>query len=134
PSIFQDRVAEDTDLPLSLAHIIFSHKGSNMPILRGVSLTLQPGEVVAITGKSGCGKSTLVKLILGIHIPDEGTIRTFGIPHIHPDYFQIRRRIGTVLQEDHLFRGSIADNIIFFSEDRNHERMIQCARLALIES
>lgn len=134
PSIFQDRVAEDTDLPLSLAHIIFSHKGSNMPILRGVSLTLQPGEVVAITGKSGCGKSTLVKLILGIHIPDEGTIRTFGIPHIHPDYFQIRRRIGTVLQEDLLFRGSIADNIIFFSEDRNHERMIQCARLALIES
>ncbi len=134
PSIFQDRVAEDTDLPLSLAHIIFSHKGSNMPILRGVSLTLQPGEVVAITGKSGCGKSTLVKLILGIHIPDEGTIRTFGIPHIHPDYFQIRRRIGTVLQEDHLFRGSIADNIIFFSEDRNHKRMIQCARLALIES
>lgn len=56
----------------------------------------------------------LVKLILGIHIPDEGTIRTFGILHTHPDYFQLRQRIGTVLQDDHLFRGSVADNIIFF--------------------
>ncbi|WP_236900320.1 MULTISPECIES: peptidase domain-containing ABC transporter [Enterobacter cloacae complex] len=120
--------------PLSIEHILFSHKGGNKPILRGISLALQPGEVVAITGKSGCGKSTLVKLILGIHIPDEGTIRTFGIPQTHPDYFQVRRRIGTVLQDDHLFRGSIADNIIFFSEDRNQERMIQCARLALIDT
>lgn len=134
PSVFHGAVSEDTHLPLSLEHIIFSHKGCNTPILRGVSLTLHPGEVVAITGKSGCGKSTLVNLILGIHIPDEGTIRTFGIPQAHPDYFQVRRRIGTVLQDDHLFRGSIADNIIFFSEDRNHKRMIHCARLALIDS
>ncbi|MCK7301408.1 MULTISPECIES: peptidase domain-containing ABC transporter [Enterobacter cloacae complex] len=134
PSVFHGAVSEDTHLPLSLEHIIFSHKGSNTPILRGVSLTLHPGEVVAITGKSGCGKSTLVNLILGIHIPDEGTIRTFGIPQAHPDYFQVRRRIGTVLQDDHLFRGSIADNIIFFSEDHNHKRMIHCARLALIDS
>jgi ATP-binding cassette subfamily B protein RaxB len=132
-SAFRWSMADDIHSPLSLEHIIFSHKGGNKPILRGVSLTLHPGEVVAITGQSGCGKSTLVKLILGIHLPDEGTIRTFGIPQTHPDYFQVRRRIGTVLQDDHLFRGSIADNIIFFSEDRNQERMIQCARLALID-
>nr|WP_318384332.1 peptidase domain-containing ABC transporter [uncultured Enterobacter sp.] len=133
PFVSPGGIDEDIQLPLLLDHIVFSHKGSNKPILRGVSLTLQPGEVVAITGKSGCGKSTLVKLILGIHIPDEGAIRTFGIPQTHPDYFQLRRRIGTVLQDDHLFRGSIADNIIFFSEDRNVERVIQCARLALID-
>ncbi|HDS5358899.1 MULTISPECIES: peptidase domain-containing ABC transporter [Enterobacter cloacae complex] len=133
PFEFWGTTAEDACPPLSMEHIIFSHKGGNKPILRGVSMTLYPGEVVAITGKSGCGKSTLVKLILGIHIPDEGTIRTFGIPQTHPDYFQVRRRIGTVLQDDHLFRGTIADNIIFFSEDRNQERMLQCARLALID-
>lgn len=133
PFVFRGKESVNTDVSLSLANIIFSHKGSNKPILRGVSLTLKPGEVVAITGKSGCGKSTLVKLILGIHIPDEGTITTFGIPHTHPDYFRVRRRIGTVLQDDHLFRGSIADNIIFFSDDRDPERMNQCARLALID-
>lgn len=133
PFAFWGGTTENSCPPLTLEHIIFSHKGGNKPILRGVSMTLHPGEVVAITGKSGGGKSTLVKLILGIHVPDEGTIRTFGIPQTHPDYFQVRRRIGTVLQDDHLFRGSIADNIIFFSEDRNQERMIQCARLALID-
>lgn len=134
PPISRGTVAGDDHPPLSLEHVTFSHKGGNKPILRGVSLTLHPGEVVAITGKSGCGKSTLVKLILGVHIPDEGTIRTFCILQTHPDYFQVRRRIGTVLQDDQLFSGSIADNIIFFSEDRNHERMARCAQLALIDS
>lgn len=133
PSVLRREMAVDAHSPLFIEHIIFSHKGGNTPIIRGVSLTLNPGELVAITGKSGCGKSTLVKLIPGIHIPDEGKIRTFGILHTHPDYFQVRQRIGTVLQDDHLFRGSVADNIIFFSEDRNYERMIQCARLAFID-
>jgi ATP-binding cassette subfamily B protein RaxB len=119
---------------LSLEHIVFSHKGANKPIIRAASLTLHPGEVVAITGKSGCGKSTLLKLILGIHVPDEGKIMTFGIPHTHPDYYRVRQQIGIVLQDDHLFSGSIADNIIFFCENRNHDRMVQCARLALIDS
>lgn len=132
--VVQGMVSRETSIPLSMEHIFFSHKGSNTQVISGISLTLNPGEVVAITGKSGCGKSTLVKLILGIHTPDEGMIRTFGIPHTHQDYLQVRQRIGTVLQDDHLFRGSVADNIIFFSEDRNQERMMQCARLALIDS
>lgn len=130
----QGIVSDETSPPLSLEHIVFSHKGASAQVISDISLILNPGEVVAITGKSGCGKSTLVKLILGIHTPDDGVIRTFGIPHTHPDYFQVRQRIGTVLQDDHLFRGSVADNIIFFSEDRCQERMMQCARLALIDS
>lgn len=134
PPIFLGNVAGDNHPPLSLDHVTFSHKGGNKPILRKVSLTLHSDEIIAITGKSGCGKSTLVKLILGVHFPDEGTIGTFGILQTHPDYFEVRRRIGTVLQDDHLFSGSIADNIIFFSEDRNHERMTQCAQLALIDN
>jgi len=134
PFAYRNVGAEDVHSSLSLEHIVFCHKGGNKPIIKGLSLTLHASEVVAITGKSGCGKSTLVKLILGIHTPDEGTIRTLGIPHTHPDYFQVRQRIGTVLQDDYLFRGSVADNIIFFSDDRNHEWMVQCARLALIDS
>jgi ATP-binding cassette subfamily B protein RaxB len=133
-SVFLGAASADAHFPLTLENIIFSHRGANKPTINGLSLKLSPGEVVAITGKSGCGKSTLVKLILGVHHPDEGTIRTYGIAHTHPDYHQVRQRIGTVLQDDHLFRGSIAENIIFFSEDRDNERMIHCARLALIDS
>jgi len=59
------------------------HKGGNVQIIKYLSPTLNQDEIVAITGKSGCGKSTLVKLILGIQTPDEGVIRTFGIPHTH---------------------------------------------------
>lgn len=111
-------MAEAAHSPLFLEHIVFSHKGGNKPIIRGVSLKLHPEEVIAITGKSGCGKSTLMKLILGIQISDEGKVSPFGILHTHPNYFQVRQRFGTVLQDDHLFRGAVADNIIFFSEDR----------------
>lgn len=121
-----------TELPLVLEHLTFSHKGINNRIINDISMTLSPGEVVAITGKSGCGKSTLIQLILGIYAPDAGTIKTLGIPNSHPNYFQVRQHIGTVLQNDHLFRGCIADNIIFFHEDNNFERMLQCAQLSLI--
>ncbi|MGU3413966.1 peptidase domain-containing ABC transporter [Enterobacteriaceae bacterium C34A] len=127
-------VPQKSSVPLFIENIAFSHKGNLARVIKDVSLTLNPGEIVAITGKSGCGKSTLVKLILGIHTPEEGTVSSFGIPHTHPDYFQVRQRIGTVLQDDHLFRGSIADNIIFFNEIRDQERMMQCASLALIDA
>lgn len=119
--------------PLSLHNIVFSHKGSDYNLLSNISFTLHQKEVIAITGKSGCGKSTLIKLILGIFIQNSGTIRTFGINNTQSDYFQVRKHIGTVLQDDILFSGSIADNIIFFNDVRNNEWMIHCARQALID-
>lgn len=126
-------VDQVTHPSLLINEIFFTHKGSKSPVLKQVSLTLNQGEVVAITGRSGCGKSTLVKLILGIYIPEKGDIQVFGIHHNHPQYFQVRKRIGTVLQDDMLFRGSIAENIIFFSEDRDYEWMIHCAQQVLID-
>ncbi|AIR60636.1 peptidase C39 [Cedecea neteri] len=129
-----DALPKEVGAPLTLAGISFRHKGAGENVLSDISLTVNPGEVVAITGKSGCGKSTLVKLILGIHTPEAGEIRTFGVAHTHTNYFQVRQQIGTVLQEDQLFRGSIADNIIFFSDERDQVRMAWCARMALIDA
>ncbi len=129
-----DALPKVVGAPLTLAGISFRHKGAGENVLSDISLTVNPGEVVAITGKSGCGKSTLVKLILGIHTPEAGEIRTFGVAHTHTNYFQVRQQIGTVLQEDQLFRGSIADNIIFFSDERDQVRMAWCARMALIDA
>lgn len=132
--VIREVLPVETGAPLALTAISFRHQGAGEHVINDISLTVNPGEVVAITGKSGCGKSTLVKLILGIHTPETGEIHTFGVPHTHPHYFQIRQRIGTVLQEDQLFRGSIADNIIFFNDERNQERMAWCAKMALIEA
>jgi len=132
PTVVQEFFPAEGEPPLTLENISFFHKGSGEKVIRDISLTVNPGEVVAITGKSGCGKSTLVKLILGVHTPESGLIRTFGVPHTHPRYFYVRQRIGTVLQEDQLFRGSIGENIIFFNEIRDQERMAWCATTALI--
>lgn len=132
PQQFDLKIKEYTP-PLSLHNVEFSHKGSDNKLLKNISFTLQKREIIAITGKSGCGKSTLIKLILGIFIQNSGTIRTFGINNTHSDYFQVRKHIGTVLQDDMLFSGSIAENIIFFNDVRNNEWMINCARQALID-
>jgi ATP-binding cassette subfamily B protein RaxB len=133
PPIMPSMSFDNSHALLSMKNITFSHYGSSTKVICDASLTLNPGEVVAITGKSGSGKSTLSKLILGIHTPDSGNINTLGLLHSNPDYFMVRQQIGTVLQDDHLFRGSIADNIIFLHGDHNQERMLRCAKLALID-
>lgn len=118
--------------PLFIDNISYIYRGENTPVINKASLTMSEKEILAITGKSGCGKSTLLNIILGVIQPHEGVIKTLGLCHNHPDYNKVRQCIGTVLQNDILFRGSIADNIIFFHEERNHDRMIQCSHLALI--
>lgn len=120
------------DIPIVVENISFKHKGEKTLLINNLSLTLYQKEIVAITGKSGCGKSTLLNIILGIDHPIEGSIQTLGVKNNHNDYLHIRKSIGTVLQNDILFRGSIADNIMFFHEDKNQERMINCAQQALI--
>ncbi|EOE6858122.1 peptidase domain-containing ABC transporter [Cronobacter dublinensis] len=131
-SISMSHMTGQYNQPLVIDGVSYTHKGSISPVINDISLTLRYGEVVAITGKSGCGKSTLIKLILGIYMPDHGIIQTLGMPHTNPDYYSVRQHIGTVLQDDQLFRGSIADNIIFFNEVRDYEWMIQCSKYALI--
>ena len=120
------------DIPIVVENISFKHKGEKTLLINNLSLTLYQKEIVAITGKSGCGKSTLLNIILGIDHPIEGSIQTLGVKNNHNDYLHIRKSIGTVLQNDILFRGSIADNIMFFHEDKNQVRMINCAQQALI--
>ena len=83
-----------------------------------LSLAIEPGESVAIVGPSGCGKTTLLKLMLGIHAPQAGEIRVGGVPLRQLGLRAWRDMIGTVMQDDQLFAGSIADNISFFDARR----------------
>ena len=101
-------------------------------MLDGVTLTVRPGEAVAIAGPSGCGKTTLVNLLLGVLQPVEGTIRIGTVPLDQMGNESWRKLVGTVMQDDTLFAGSIAENICFFDTQPNPARIEECARMAAI--
>ena len=101
-------------------------------VLDGVSFSIQPGEAVAVTGPSGCGKTTLANLLLGVLKPQEGAILVGSVPLEKMGNDAWRSLVGTVMQDDTLFAGSIAENICFFDPRPDNERIEECARLAAI--
>jgi ATP-binding cassette, subfamily B, bacterial CvaB/MchF/RaxB len=99
-------------------------------ILKGCTFEVASCESVAIVGPSGCGKSTLARLLLGLLDPQEGRITIGGIDLKHLGKNRYRSMIGSVMQDDHLFAGSIADNIAFFDEAATPEVIEVAARQA----
>src|SRR5207302_1137803 len=92
-------------------------------ILNGITMQMAPGQMVALVGRSGCGKTTLIKLIAGLLEPTEGTILFDNVDLKNLNYRDVRRHIGMVLQENHIFNETIARNISF--GDTESERAIQ---------
>lgn len=122
------------ELPVSLElrSVHFAYSESEPQVLRGLSLQIEPGESVAIVGPSGCGKTTLLKLMLGVHAPQVGEIRVGGVPLARLGLRAWRDMIGTVMQDDQLFAGSITDNISFFDPQADPEWVAECARVAAV--
>ena len=85
------------------------------PVLRGLSLTVEPGHTVAIVGTSGAGKSTLVALLLRLFDPDRGTVRVGGVDVRRLSLHDLRTHVAAVLQEPFLTAATVADNIAFGS-------------------
>ncbi len=112
--------------------VTFRYADNEADVLQGVSLTIEPGESVAIVGPSGCGKTTLLKLMLGIHAPASGEIRVGGMPLAQLGLAQWRSMVGTVMQDDALLTGSVIDNISFFDASADLERVMECARIAAV--
>lgn len=117
---------------IELAGLRFAYSDGEPPVIDGLDLAIEPGESVAIVGPSGCGKTTLLKLMLGILAPQAGEVRIGGLPLRQLGLPAWRDMIGTVMQEDQLFAGSIADNISFFDARPDVEWIEQCARLAAV--
>jgi len=129
-----DFVPRATELPVSLElrGVQFAYSESEPQVLRGLSLQIEPGESVAIVGPSGCGKTTLLKLMLGVHAPQAGEVRVGGVPLARVGLRAWRDMIGTVMQDDQLFAGSITDNISFFDPQADSEWVAECARVAAV--
>ena len=110
----------------------FRYADGEPEVLRGVSFVVEPGESVAIVGPSGCGKTTLLKLMLGIHAPGAGELRIGGMPLAQLGLANWRSMVGTVMQDDALLAGSVADNICFFADAPDIRWIAECARLAAV--
>ncbi|VWD47735.1 toxin secretion ABC transporter ATP-binding protein [Burkholderia contaminans] len=101
-------------------------------VLDNCSFSIAPGESVALAGPSGQGKTTMAKVLLGLLVPEHGTVTVDGIDIRKAGLSAYRERIGSVMQDDILFAGSIADNICFFETQPDHARIEEAARLAQI--
>ncbi len=102
----------------------------NRAVLRGVDLSIRPGEMIGLVGHSGSGKSTLVNLICRFYDVSDGAILVDGVDIRSLPITEYRRHIGLVLQEPFLFFGTIADNIAYGKPGATREEIIAAARAA----
>ena len=125
-------LSDDEPITITMEDVHFRFSPSEPEILKGVSLTIGPGQHVALTGASGCGKTTLMKLMLGILEPTAGQVLYNGRPLKEFGVEQQRAITAAVLQDDALFFGTIRDNISYFDPDAQDEDVTRAASLASI--
>jgi ATP-binding cassette subfamily B protein RaxB len=121
---------EEVAPALKTTNLRFRYSEEEPFVLNNVNLTINAGESVAIVGPSGCGKTTLVKVLLGILPPTSGYVFVGGISIKNIGLSNYRKMVGTVMQEDQLFAGSVADNICFFAQTPDQLLIRSCAKQA----
>jgi ATP-binding cassette subfamily C protein LapB len=118
---------------IELKDVSFGYDAELGEVLNDISLTIEPGEKVAIMGPVGSGKSTLARLILGLYEPDQGSVLLDGLDSRAVDPADRTRNIGAVLQDCWLFSGTLQENIVAgrfgVTDDEVHEK----ARIASVD-
>lgn len=114
-------------------HVDFGYEPGH-PVLKDLSLYAKPGQTIAFVGSTGAGKTTIANLINRFYEVGNGTITYDGIDVRDIDKASLRRSLGIVLQDTHLFRGTIADNIRFGRLDATDEQVRAAARVANADS
>ena len=117
---------------IEIRDVRFRYGAGEPEVLKGISLRVEPGEMVAFVGPSGGGKTTLLKIMMGLFDPASGQVLVGGRPIGSFTRATFRHRIGVVAQDDALYAGSIADNISFFDPEIDMDRVVEVAGLAAI--
>lgn len=106
------------------------NRRESQPILSGISFALSPGDGLGVIGPSASGKSTLARLLVGLWLPDQGSVRIDGATFDQWGSEKIGRHIGYLPQSFELISGTIAQNISRFDASANHEDIVAAAQLA----
>ena len=101
---------------LKIDKLSFGYSADSEPILKDISMTIHPGEKIALVGYNGAGKTTLVKLLMRLYDPNSGEIRLNGNIIKQYDVEKYRNSIGVVFQDFHIFAGNVADNVVMNGE------------------
>ncbi len=115
----------------TLTNVEFTYPGGTHAI-QDLTMNIPAGKTTALVGLSGAGKSTIVNLLDKFYKPDSGTITLDGIPLEEWDTVTLRENIGLVLQKNHIFSGSIEENILYGKPSATHEEVENAARQAYI--
>jgi subfamily B ATP-binding cassette protein MsbA len=114
---------------IAFEHVAFGYDAA-APVLRDVSFTIKPGQLVGVVGPTGGGKSTVVSLIPRFYDANAGTVKIDGVDIRDYKLHGLRQHIGFVLQDTVLFRGTIRDNIAYGHPGATDDEIIQAAKLA----
>jgi ATP-binding cassette subfamily B protein len=114
---------------LEFHDVTFGYEKHN-PVLKNVSLIVEPGEMIGFVGHSGAGKTTMINLICRFYDVDEGALLIDGVDLRKIRYDDLRRQMGVVLQETFLFDGTVAENIAYAKPDATLEEIMNAARAA----
>lgn len=117
---------------IQLENVSFQYDPQSPPVLRDISVSIEPGQKVAIVGRTGSGKSTLGSLLLGMYTPTKGHVFYDGIALHTVNYQAVRAQFGVVMQEASIFSGSIRENITLNEPGMNMEQVIRAAQIAAI--
>lgn len=118
---------------VQLRNVSFTYPGQKRPAIQQVSLSIAPGEKVAVVGKIGSGKTTLLRLIAGLYDAVEGEVHLDGtdVTHMHPD--DLRRHVGVVGQSPMLFSGTLRENLLMGNPDASDEGIRRAAAVAGVD-
>ncbi|MDQ3140335.1 MAG: ATP-binding cassette domain-containing protein, partial [Pseudomonadota bacterium] len=111
-------------------NVHFRYPGASERALEGVSFTVEPGEHVALLGRVGSGKSTIAKLLLGLYEPEEGVVLLDGTDIRQLDPIDLRRKIGSAMQESLLLSGTVRENIVLGRDGIDDNELIRSAEVA----